>query len=145
MATIESFPDVAAADLVGTDYVYIRRGAAAAGGRDARFAFSSLVRGLFAAADKPAARVALGIITNASTLNFGSIASLGAADLTITVTGAAVGDAVHLGLPAAPTAGIAFNAFVSAANTVTVRAMNYTAGAIDPAAAAYRVVVIKSA
>lgn len=76
------------------------------------------------------------------TLDFGSISAASSADLTITVTGASTGDSVHLGLPASPTAGIIFNAFVSASNTVTVRAFNITAGAIDPASATYRVTVI---
>jgi len=67
----------------------------------------------------------------------------GEADLTITVTGAATGDEVALGLPAAPTSGIVFNAFVSSANTITVRAHNYTAGAIDPASATYSVRVFQ--
>lgn len=83
------------------------------------------------------------ILTGSNTLDFGSIASLGQADLTITVTGAAVGDEVALALPAAPTSGIVFNAFVSATNTVTVRAHNYTAGAIDPASATYSVRVFQ--
>lgn len=82
------------------------------------------------------------LLSATGTLNFASIAAAASEDLTIAVTGAAVGDAVHLGLPAAPTAGIVFNAFVSAADTVTVRAHNYTAGAIDPASASYRVVVM---
>jgi hypothetical protein len=81
------------------------------------------------------------LLSATATLDFGSIASLASADLTITVTGAAVGDAVHLGLPAAPTAGIVFNSFVSAANTVTVRATNITAAPVDPASATYRAVV----
>lgn len=80
-----------------------------------------------------------------ASLNFGSIATLEQADLTITVAGAAVGDYVTLALPAAPTAGIVFNAFVSAANTVTVRATNITAGAVDPAAGTYGVLVIAAA
>jgi hypothetical protein len=77
-----------------------------------------------------------------ATLDFPSIAATGGTqDLTITVTGAATGDRVCLGLPAAPSAGVVFNAFVSAANTVTVRATNCTGGAIDPASASYSVQV----
>ena len=83
------------------------------------------------------------ILTGSNTLDFASIASLGQADLTITVTGATIEDEVALGLPAAPTSGIIFNAFVSATNTVTVRAHNYTAGAIDPASATYSVRVFQ--
>lgn len=77
-----------------------------------------------------------------STLDFGSISAQSSADLTITVTGAQVGDSVVLGLPSSPTAGIVFNAFVSAADTVTVRAHNYTGSPIDPASASYAVTVL---
>jgi hypothetical protein len=47
-----------------------------------------------------------------------------------------------MALPAAPAAGLIFNAFVSATNTVTIRASNITALAVDPAAATYGVIVI---
>jgi hypothetical protein len=80
-----------------------------------------------------------GALSATATLNFASIAAGASEDLTITLTGAVVGDSVDLGLPAAPTAGIVFIAFVSAADTVTVRATNITGGAVDPASATYRV------
>jgi len=64
------------------------------------------------------------------------------ADLTIAVVGAAVGDEVIMALPAAPTAGLIFNAFVSATDVVTIRASNITAAPIDAAAATYGVIVI---
>lgn len=83
-------------------------------------------------------------LTVAAALDFASIAAAASADLTITVPGAAVGDAVSLGLPAAPTAGLVFNGFVSAANTVTVRATNITAGAVDAVSATYRATVHKA-
>lgn len=76
-------------------------------------------------------------------LDFASIATTASADLTITVAGAAVGDAVSLGLPAAPTAGLVFIGFVSATNTVTVRAMNITGSGVDAASATYRATVHK--
>jgi hypothetical protein len=82
------------------------------------------------------------LLSGSASLNFGSIAAASQANLTITVTGAAVGDEVALALPAAPAAGIVFNAFVSAANTVTIRASNITATAVDPDAATYGVIVI---
>lgn len=78
-----------------------------------------------------------------STLDFGSIAAAASADLTITVTGASTGDPVSLSLPSAPAAGIVFNTFVSAANTVTVRASNITGSPVDPASASYTVQVFK--
>lgn len=84
------------------------------------------------------------VLTATAALDFASIAAAGSADLTVTVAGAAVGDSAAVGLPAAPTAGLIFNAFVSAANTVTVRASNITAGAVDAASATYRATVIKA-
>ena len=85
------------------------------------------------------------VLSNSASLNFPSIAAVSQADLTITVTGAAVGDEVMLSLPAAPTAGLVFNGFVSAADTVTIRASNITASAVDAAAATYGVVVVAAA
>jgi len=82
------------------------------------------------------------VLSASASLNFASISAVSQADLTITVTGAAVGDEVIMALPAAPAAGIVFNAFVSAANTVTIRASNITASAVDPAAATYGVIVL---
>ncbi len=83
------------------------------------------------------------ILTATATLDFPSIAADGGTqDLTITVTGASTGDTVVLGLPAAPNAGVVFNAWPSSSNTITVRATNATTGAIDPASASYRVTVI---
>jgi hypothetical protein len=80
--------------------------------------------------------------SGSASLNFGSIGAAAQADLTITIAGAAVGDEVIMALPAAPTAGIIFNAFVSAANTVTIRASNITAAPVDPAEATYGAIVI---
>lgn len=80
--------------------------------------------------------------SGSASLNFGSIGAAAQADLTITIAGAAVGDEVIMALPAAPAAGIIFNAFVSAANTVTIRASNITASPVDPAAATYGAIVI---
>lgn len=82
------------------------------------------------------------IVTATATLDFGSIAVAASEDKTITVTGAVTGDAVAFSLPAAIDAGLVFNAFVSAANTVTVRATNVTAAPIDAASAVFRVVAI---
>ncbi|MBL8500023.1 MAG: hypothetical protein JNL77_05455 [Nitrosomonas sp.] len=83
-------------------------------------------------------------LTATAALDFPSINAAASADLTISVPGAAVNDSVSLGLPAAPTAGIMFRAFVSAANTVTVRATNITGSPVDPVSATYRVTVIKT-
>ena len=111
----------------------------------AQSTFSGPVRSLagFVAGESGAAIIR--VLMGSAALDFPSIAAASQQNLTITVTGAAVGDEVLLGLPAAPTAGIVFNAFVSAANTVTIRATNVTAGAVDPASATYNVVVIGTA
>ena len=77
-------------------------------------------------------------------LDFGSVAAQSQADLTITVTGAAVGDSVAIGIPTgAVTAGIAYTAWVSATNTVTVRAHNYTTAPLDPASGTFKAVIVR--
>lgn len=82
------------------------------------------------------------VVTATATLNFGEIAAAGTEDKTISVPGAVTGDAVAFSLPAAINAGLVFNAFVSAADTVTVRASNISAAPIDAASASFRVAVI---
>lgn len=78
-----------------------------------------------------------------TTLDFPSISAAGTQTLTVTVPGAAVGDVVAIGLPATVNAGIVFDARVTAADTLTVRAMNITASPVDPASATYDFVVFK--
>lgn len=84
-------------------------------------------------------------LTATATLDFASTAASTSTDLTITVTGAADGDAVSIGVPnAAVSANSAYTAWVSAANTVTIRFNNYqVVGSIDPASATFRATVIK--
>jgi hypothetical protein len=83
-------------------------------------------------------------LTGSATLNFPSTTTLLSADLTITVTGAADGDVVSLGVPnAAVNANTSYSAWVSAANTVTVRFNNYSSGTVDPASASFKVFVTK--
>lgn len=76
-----------------------------------------------------------------ASLDFASINAAASEDLTITVPGAKINDSTWIGLPAAPTAGIIFQAFVSAADTVTVRATNITAAPVNPAAQTISVAV----
>lgn len=143
MANVDSFSDLAAVDMAGTDYFYVFR----SGGQkpeDRRFSFSSVMRSLFLAANQAQARASIGFLTATALLDFASIAAQAKADLTISVPGAKVGDAVFLGLPAAPAAGLVFNAFVSADDVVTVRASNTSGGAVDATSATYRALVIKS-
>ena len=83
-------------------------------------------------------------LIGSATLDFPSIAAAGTANLTIAVAGAAVGDPVAVGVPAAFNAGLSVHGFVSAADTVTVRVINATAGALNPASAAFAVCVFKT-
>ena len=83
-------------------------------------------------------------LTATATLNFPSTGGTSSSNLTITVTGAADGDVVQVGVPsAAAAANSCYTAYVSAANTVTVRFNNYTLGIIDPASGTFRVSVIR--
>lgn len=83
-------------------------------------------------------------LNGSASLNFGSTAAQSSADLTITVTGAADGDPVILGVPnAAVNANSCYTAWVSATNTVTVRFNNYSSGSIDPGSATFKVTVQK--
>lgn len=77
-------------------------------------------------------------------LNFPSTAAGTSSDLTITVTGAADGNPVSLGVPNASTlANGSFSAWVSAADTVTIRFANNSSGALDPASGTFRATVLK--
>lgn len=83
-------------------------------------------------------------LTNTTTLNF-DLTSVNSQDLTITVTGAADGDAVSVGVPnASATANVIFTWWVSGTNTVTIRAsrIDVSSGA-DPASGTFRASVIK--
>lgn len=84
-------------------------------------------------------------LTGSATLNFGSTAAGASSDLTITVTGAAAGDKVVLGVDAGSTvANGCFTAWVSATNTVTVRfSNNDLLTALDPASGTFKVSVIQ--
>ena len=79
--------------------------------------------------------------TVAATIDFASVGAGLTVTNTVTVAGARANDEVKLGLPATLDAGLCWDAHVSADDTVTIRATNITAGAIDPASATYRVTV----
>lgn len=73
-------------------------------------------------------------VTGKATLNF-DLTSVDYQDLTMTVTGAAINDVVSLGIPnAGAVANISYMAWVSASNTVTVRATRVNATAPNPGA-----------
>ena len=76
------------------------------------------------------------------THDFGSINAQTQATQTVTVTGARSGDIV-LVRPTTAVNGIVVDGTVTADNTVTVRAVNYSSGAVDPASQVYRVLVIQ--
>jgi hypothetical protein len=77
-----------------------------------------------------------------ASLNF-DLTAVTVEDLTITVTGAATGDVVTLGVPnGSVTTSVQFTAWVSAADTVTVRARTSATGE-DPASGTFRATVIK--
>ena len=81
------------------------------------------------------------ILTATAVLDFPPIPTLTGAELTISVPGAAVGQAVALGVPASELAGLTFMGYVSAAGVVTVRCENASAGSVDPLSGTYRATV----
>ena len=80
--------------------------------------------------------------TTTLTHDFGSINAQTQATQTVTVLGARLNDAV-LVRPATAVNGIILDGTVTASDTVTVRAVNYSSGAIDPASQVYRVIVFQ--
>lgn len=79
-----------------------------------------------------------------ATLTWGALAAYGGNQaLTISAAGAAVGDAVVVTPPIGLASGIVYHGYVSAANVVTVRCTNCTSAAITPAAATWKVIVLK--
>lgn len=82
------------------------------------------------------------IMSNSAVLDFANLASIGCEDLTMTVTGAADGDTVSLAVPnGSVVANSSYSAWVSSANTVTVRFCALVSG--DPASGTFRVDVTK--
>ena len=82
------------------------------------------------------------ILSATATLNF-DLTALTVEDLTITVTGAADGDVVSLGVPnGSVTTSVQYSAWVSAADTVTVRARTSATGE-NPASGTFRATVLK--
>jgi hypothetical protein len=82
------------------------------------------------------------VLRGSATLDFASTGAGAVADLTITVTGAADGDVVSLGVPnASITATATFTAWVSATNTVTVRFSPKATE--DPASGTFKITVSK--
>lgn len=83
------------------------------------------------------------VLKGSATLDFPNTSTNSSSDLTITVTGAADGDVVALGVPNGSITSGLFFAWVSAANTVTVRFHNTSGGGVDPASGTFKVTVTK--
>lgn len=78
------------------------------------------------------------------TLDFPSVADKSFYEQTTTVTGAADGDAVVVGVPSAIiNLGTSFTAWVSAPNVVTVKITNNSGGIIDPLPNTFNIRIIK--
>ena len=78
--------------------------------------------------------------TNSATLDFPNTGAQSSSELTITVTGAVVGDVVTVGTTV-NNANSTFTARVSATNIVSVKFNNYGAAAINPASGTFKVIV----
>lgn len=82
------------------------------------------------------------VLSASAALNF-NLTLVDVEDLTITVTGAEDGDTVSLGVPnGSVTTSVQYTGWVSAANTVTIRARTSAAGE-DPASGTFRATVTK--
>jgi hypothetical protein len=83
------------------------------------------------------------LLTDSDTLDFGSTAAQSSSDLTITVTGAAVGDFVIPVMPEPPS-GCAFVCLgVTATDTVTFRFLNPTSSSVDPSSGTFGALLIR--
>ena len=84
------------------------------------------------------------IFESSATLDFPSVAAHGVQKLTLTVTGVRVNAASvpRVLVSSIPIDGIIYDGYVSADDVVTIRACNYTAGAIDPASDLFFVSVL---
>jgi len=82
------------------------------------------------------------LLTGTSTLNFPDTATGLSADLTMTVSGAVVGDYVVIAPPTGSIlANTSYTGWVSASNTVTVRLNNYSAGSANPSSGSFKALV----
>jgi len=84
-------------------------------------------------------------LTATATLNFPSTGAGSSNTLTITITGAADGDIVEIGIPnGSMIATGTYTAYVSSANTITIRFTNNNAfSSLDPASGTFRAAIIK--
>jgi hypothetical protein len=85
-------------------------------------------------------------LTGTGSLTWASFAQSTCQESTITLTGAVTGDEVMLGPPATIDQGFQWGAYVSSANTVTVRMCKITTGTVTPASngLSWRATIIKA-
>ncbi len=83
-------------------------------------------------------------LASTAVLDFASLTPGGCGELTFGLPGAAAGDSVAPGWPAAMETGLIGTMRVSAAGTVAVRVCNLSGTTTDPAAATYRATVVRS-
>lgn len=81
--------------------------------------------------------------TTTAILDFPLITTLAQAAITVAIKGVRNGDAVMI-QPLAFQAGIIFNGYVTADNTVSVYATNITSGSINPASNTFRIIVLQN-
>ena len=84
----------------------------------------------------------LTILTASSTTDVASISANAEQEFTISVPGANTGSVVAVSAPSLETGGVA-TAYVSAADTVTVRVSNVTEVSLDPASQTFYVAVLQ--
>ncbi|MAT90413.1 MAG: hypothetical protein CMC35_06935 [Flavobacteriaceae bacterium] len=82
-------------------------------------------------------------LTATATLDFPNIAVNGSAELTVTVPGATTGSSCNCAPNASVEAGLFWNCYISAANTVTIRVANNRAAAVNPASKSWKVTVVE--
>lgn len=86
------------------------------------------------------------IISVTATLDFTSTAAQTSSEIGVTVTGAAIGDVVAIGIPESTgpnPSNCCYTAFVGATNQVRIRFNNYSSGALDPTSGTFKIKVFK--
>jgi len=78
-----------------------------------------------------------------TTVNFGVIAASSESTTTATITGVRSGDSVII-TPSAHVPGLIFTGMVTASNTVTLYAANFTGFGVDPPSITYRIIVFQN-
>ena len=79
------------------------------------------------------------IISHSASITWASIAANSTQEQTVTVPGATSGNNVYVTPASSPGAGLMWVAYVSSANTVTVRMLNFTAAPVTPATVSWRI------